>query len=433
MRSIALLALVVATVGSGCGASGHALTTDAGGGSDGDHVAADAGRASHDGGHSATDAAHVGADAGRSHGDGGRAEAGASGDSGGAGSSAAWVMGYFSNWEDAANGGPYPVSAIDWDALTHVLAAFYVPDGNGGFASGNFNATLAAPLISAAHAHGKKVMASIGGSGSGPVFESSTAASTMTTFLASLNALVTAGYDGIDIDWEGGNLSLSADEALETSLIGSLRSENPGIILTMTAGYENENNLTFYGTIADKLDRINLMTYGMAGAWQGWQSWHSSPLHWNHVSSTPTGIDSSVSHYLSAGVPASKLGVGSGFYGMCYTSPVTAPVQALGASQVAANDGTMAYNNIMSKYYAGSAYHYDTGAAVPYLTLSGSNDEHCTFVSYEDATSIAAKASWVKAQGLGGIIIWTLGEGYVSSGATVAAQNPLVEAMRSVY
>jgi hypothetical protein len=39
----------------------------------------------------------------------------------------------------------------------------------------------------------------------------------------------------------------------------------------------------------------------------------------------------------------------------------------------------------------------------------------------------------VKAQGLGGIIIWTISEGYNSSAATVQDQNPLVEAMKGVF
>jgi chitinase len=340
------------------------------------------------------------------------------------------------SWATSANGGFYAVSSIDWDGLTHVAAAFYIPDGKGGWVPGNFDATLAAPLIAAAHAHGKKAIASIGGAGSGPAFEGSTSAANMSLFLTNLQDLLSSGYDGLDIDWEGGNLTPAMDQALETSLIGSLRTKNPTAILTMTAGYENENSLddlSFYGTISAQLDRINLMTYGMSGAWEGWDSWHSAPLHWNKNSSTPTGIDSSVSHYLAAGVPAAKLGVGSGFYGECYTSPVTAPVQALGGSQVSASDGTMSYRNILSSYYSSSAYHYDSMADVPYLTLSGSNAEKCTFVSYEDETSIAAKAAWVKAQGLGGIIIWTISEGYVASGATVEAENPLLEAMKGVF
>jgi chitinase len=347
------------------------------------------------------------------------------------GSSGAWVMGYYAVWDEPANSGFYPLSAIDWDALTHIATAFYLPDGSGGLASGSFDAGTAAQIIAAAHAHGKKAIASIGGSGSGPTFEGSTQAN-LSKFVTALESLVTMGYDGLDIDWEGGNLSVSQDQALEESLITAIRAASPAIILTMTAGYENENlldDLSFYGKVAPQLDRLNLMTYGMSGAWQGWQSWHSSPLHWNKDSSTPTGIDSSVAHYLAAGVPASKLGVGAGFYGECYTSPVTAPGQSLGASQVAASDGTMAYRNIMASYYSQSAYHYDQAADVPYLSLSESNADKCTFVSYEDATSLMAKGAWIKAQGLGGVIIWTISEGYVSSGGSVQTQNPLLEAL----
>jgi chitinase len=333
------------------------------------------------------------------------------------------------------NGGNYAVSSIDWDGLTHVAAAFYVPDGSGGFASGNFDQTTATALIAAAHTNGKKVLASIGGANSGPVFEQSMQ-SNATTFVASLEALITMGYDGLDIDWEGGNLTAAQDQSLETTLVQSLRSKSPNILLTFTAGYENENipdDLSWYGTIAAQVDRINLMTYGMAGAYSGWDSWHSSPLHWNNGTSTPTGVDASVKNYLAAGVPAAKLGIGIGFYGLCYTSPVTAPVQALGASTVAADDQTMSYPNIMASYYSASAYHYDSAAEVPYLTLTGSNAEKCTYVSYEDPTSIAAKGAWLKPQGLGAVILWEIGEGYVPSGATVQAQNPLLEATKTAF
>jgi chitinase len=358
----------------------------------------------------------------------------ATGESGapdGATASGAWIMGYYAVWDEPTNGGFYPLSAVDWSALTHVATAFYLPDGNGGLSSGSFDAETAAEVIAAAHAHGKKALASIGGSGSGPSFEGSTQAN-LSKFVTSLESLLTMGYDGLDIDWEGGNLSVTEDQTLEQSLVTAIRSASPHILLTMTAGYENENSLddlSFYGKLAPQLDRINLMTYGMSGAWQGWESWHSSPLHWNKNTSTPTGIDSSVSHYLAAGVPASKLGVGAGFYGECYTSPVNAPVQSLGPSEVAASDGTMAYRNIMASYYSAAAYTYDSAADVPYLALSGSNAEKCTYVSYEDATSLTAKGAWVKAQGLGGVIIWTISEGYISSGASVETQNPLLEAL----
>jgi chitinase len=346
-----------------------------------------------------------------------------------------WVMGYFPTWKVPSNGGTYAVSAIDWDGLTHVAAAFYVPDTAGGWGTA-VDATTASSLIAAAHAHGKNAIASIGGSGSGAVFEASTGSSNLATFVGNLESLLTLGFDGIDIDWEGGNLTTDQDQALQTSLIEALRTRSPHAVLTLTAGYLNENmvgDLSWYGTIAAQLDRINLMTYGMSGAWEGWESWHSSPLHWNQVASTPTGIDASVAHYLAAKVPAAKLGVGIGFFGECYTAPVTAPVQSLGASAVAAGDGTMSYTNILASYYSTGAYHYDSDAQVPYLTLTGTNPESCTFVTYEDPTSLAAKAAWIKGQGLGGAIIWEISEDYVASGATVQAQNPLLEVTKTAF
>ena len=431
-----VLALVVAAACAGAGACG---SSSDGGGSHGDDGGAGSSSGSSSGGASSSSSggSSSGGSSGGSSGSSGGSSGSSSGGStdGGSGGGTPWVMGYYASWHAPANGGHYAVSSIDWDGLTHVAAAFYVPDGSGGWASGYFDTATATDLITAGHAHGKKVLASIGGAGSGPVFEQSTQ-NAMPAFVASLEALVAMGYDGLDIDWEGGNLSTQQDQMLQQSLVSALRQQSPGAILTLTAGYENENSLddlSWYGTMAAQLDQINLMTYGMAGAWQGWQSWHSSPLHWNMVSSTPTGIDSSVAHYLAANVPAGKLGIGIGFYGMCYTAPVTAPVQALVGSQVAASDGTMSYPNILSSYYSASAYHYDSAAEAPYLTLGGSNPQGCTYVSYEDATSIAAKGAWVKAQGLGGAILWEIGEGFVPSAATVQGQNPLLEATKTAF
>src|SRR5579871_1311320 len=75
-------------------------------------------------------------------GGGGKHDASVPADTGGAGdggASSAWVMGYFASWDDPSNGGFYAPSAIDWDGVSHVFAAFYVPDGNGGFQSGMFS------------------------------------------------------------------------------------------------------------------------------------------------------------------------------------------------------------------------------------------------------------------------------------------------------
>jgi chitinase len=219
--------------------------------------------------------------------------------------------------------------------MTHIATAFYLPDSSGGFSSGSFDTTSASTVIAAAHAHGVKAIASIGGASTGQLFEA--AMNAQSAFLASIQGLLAQGYDGVDIDWEGGTLPLAQEQQLETTLIQALRAASPGTIITVTAGTENQNypdDLSFYAAIAPVVDQINLMTYGMTGTYIGWESWHSSPLYWNHVSQTPAGIDGTVALYVAAGVPAGKLGVGAGFYGECYSAPVTAPMQAITGSQV---------------------------------------------------------------------------------------------------
>ena len=210
------------------------------------------------------------------------------------------------------------------------------------------------------------------------------------------------GFDGVDLDWEPFD---AGDHAALQALVTDLHAALPATLVTMPVGCENNNSpddLTFFGTLAASVDRLNLMSYGLAGAWQGWKSWHSSPLHWNGDTSTPIAIDSSVDDYLAAGVPAAKLGIGSGFYGECYTSPVTAPDLALGGSTVAAGDGTMSYANILAGYYSATAYHWDSSAMVPYLSFPLAHGaQGCTYVTYEDALAIAAKGRVREVEGTG--------------------------------
>jgi chitinase len=349
------------------------------------------------------------------------------------GSSGMWVMGYYSGF-----GASYPVAEIDWSGLSHLAVAFYLPDAQGNIdesiSRGNAGPALARSLVTAAHQAGKKILASLGGSSSQSTWQGSTSSANRAKFESNLKNLVTSyGFDGLDLDWEPFD---AGDHAALQALVVDLRAQQPGILITMPVGCENNNSpsdLSFFGMLARSLDRINLMSYGLSGAWQGWKSWHSSPLHWNSDTSTPIAIDSSVDDYLKAGVPPAKLGMGSGFYGECYSSPVTAPDQALGGSTVVASDGTMSYANIMSGYYSSSAAKWDTGAMVPYLSFASPHgSQGCTYVSYEDAQAIAAKGAYAKSTGLGGIIIWTINEGYIAS-AAAGQRSPLLQAMKTAF
>jgi chitinase len=112
--------------------------------------------------------------------------------------------------------------------------------------------------------------------------------------------------------------------------------------------------------------------------------------------------------YLSAGVSAAKLGIGIGFYAQCWSSPVNGPRQPISHSSIQAVSNAIAVNS----YYNSTRYIYDPVAESATLSFpSPTGPLGCTWVTYEDARSIAAKAAFASAKGLGGTIIWQLAQG----------------------
>ena len=339
-----------------------------------------------------------------------------------------WSMGYYAGYDSTS----YPVSAIEWAGMTHIAVAFYSPTATGAFdeslsqGSAAQGATLGHAIVTAAHAHGVKAVASLGGADSRAQFLAATASGVRDTFVGSFAKLATDyGYDGIDFDWESLE---TADEPVLVDVMQKVRQRAPGLLLTVPVGIINVNmpgDLSGYAALAAAADQINIMSYGAAGAWQGWKSWHSSALY-QQDSATPTSVDSSVKAYVGAGVPKAKLGIGIGFYGLCYTPPVTAPDQALNGSTVAASDGDISYANIMTSYYSAAAAKWDAFARVPYLSFAAATGpKGCGYISYDDDRSIGEKGAYLKAQGLGGVIMWEINEGYIST-APVGQRNPLL-------
>jgi chitinase len=307
--------------------------------------------------------------------------------------------------------------------------AFYLPDSGGTLGLLGGNPDVAAEIVAAAHANGVKAVASIGGADSATGFRQATSPTTMGTFVDNLVTLLdSVGYEGIDIDWEPLEL---ADEAIAIELANQIRAARPDVLMTIPIGYVNPNlsaDLSGYPALAAAYDQLNIMSYGMAGAWTGWNSWHSSALYQTN-SATPLSIDSTVELYAAAGVSVAQLGLGIGFYGLCYSEPVTGPDQPLDGATILASDGTMSFANIMESYYDEGAYHWDSLARVPYLSFASPQPPvGCTYISYDDEQSIEAKGEYLKSRGLGGVIHWQINEGYLSS-APVGQRSPLLLAV----
>ena len=341
-----------------------------------------------------------------------------------------WVSGYYVGYQQNL----YPPSAIDWSGLTHLMIGRAVPRPDGTLdTTFDIDATngpaLAKQLAMLAHQHGRKAVVMLGGAGEHAKWVGAASAAHRAAFVQNLKALAEEyGFDGFDLDWEPIEL---ADQPDFKALAEEMRAAMPSTILTVPVGWVNANFPdvdALYGEVAPLFDQINIMSYSMAGPWDGWQSWHSSALY-GGGGPTPSSVDSSVSAYLAAGVPAAKLGIGIGFYGSCWSPPVSAPKSAIAGSQIIADDNVMSFAHIMSAYHSPADRKWDDAAKAPYLSFSSAHGpEGCTFVSYEDEESILEKGKYVAQKGLGGAIVWTINEGHRSD-QPAAQRDPLMKAL----
>lgn len=345
---------------------------------------------------------------------------------------ARWVEGYYVGYERDL----YPIGEVDFSAVTHLMVGRARPLADGvvttDFDIDNVNGPIwAQSAVDAAHAAGRKAVLMVGGDGEIDGWRGAASDANRGAFVANLFAVVDEfGFDGLDLDWEPLEETDKPDFA---ALAQALRAERPALILTVPVGWINANFADppdpWWGEIAPLFDRINIMTYDMAGPWQGWQSWHNSALQ-GETPTTPSSVSSSVLFYLASGVPAQSLGVGTAFYGYCWQG-ITGPHQDGGT--VAAGDGTMTFANIIENYYTPAARVWDATALVPYLSSAAPlGAAACNFVSYEDEQSIAEKGALVHAQGLGGTIIWTISQGHLAD-QPPGQRDPLLDAIRTAF
>ena len=340
-----------------------------------------------------------------------------------------WVQGYYVGYERDL----YPIEAVDFGALTHLMVGRVRPLADGSvthdFDIDDVNGPIwAQNTVNATHAAGRKAILMVGGAGEIDGWRAA-AAQHRDALVANLLAVMDQfGFDGLDLDWEPLE---DTDHADFEALASALRADRPNMLMTVPVGWINSNFQTsdpWYGTIGLLFDRVNIMTYDMAGPWDGWQSWHNSALS-GASPTTPSSVVTSVTFYLTSGVPSSRLGVGSAFYGYCWQG-VTGPLQDGGTF---ANEATLSYATIIDGYYSPSLRQWDATASVPYLSSAAPiGAAACNFLSYEDEQSIAAKGAYASLRHYGGVIIWTIGQGHHAN-RPPGQQDPLLEAIRVAF
>ena len=387
-------------------------------------------------------------------------------------SSSLWVSAYLNSWDlrvpgTAENDGDYTSDEIDWSAFTHLIFFATNVYGDGtccrvGDINANYNQVRIDAIVAAAHAHGKPILISIGGAGASGFSTAIANATTRTALVNSLfNHLVANRYDGIDLDPEEGTLNTANLVAFSSELRAKLN--------TINAFYDSSkkplltaaiyNSRSAWAAASASFDQINLMSYDLMGNELG-ETWHNNAAkNVRDANGACSTIDYSEQNggclytiedkYLAAknaGIPVNKIGGGISLNGYLQQ----------GGLNLAGTNGpitprdrwsqqpTMRYlqewNGVVvtklneSVYYALKKYLFptfpatsfkrDTTSNVPYVSVDKPGTTDDLYISYSDAESVRNAVRTIKSLGLGGMIIWEIGGGYLGTENFPPTQYP---------
>ena len=242
---------------------------------------------------------------------------------------------------------------------------------------------------------------------------------------------------GIDIDWEYPGCSLNgerlpdpnADDGDEgcpiwgtvkedsinlSKLLKELRQaldDTYGVgtkALTACAGASTESILPCqdWASIAANLDIINIMTYDMAGVWDG-VTGHASSL---------AGTKKSVEYLTNLGIPESKLCIGTPLYAIAFKLKDPASIEKLNvpccnyrATDMSITEKECGEFQALSVEDNIPGWHHamDESQGGTYLYNDDPSSEYYGWLlSYEDTKTLQDKLDYINNTDLAGIIIW---------------------------
>ncbi|OLF09085.1 chitinase [Actinophytocola xinjiangensis] len=229
-------------------------------------------------------------------------------------------------------------------------------------------------------------------------------------------------FDGIDIDWEYPNAcGLTCDTsgpAAFGNVMGALRAkfgQDYLVTAAITADASDGGKIdaTDYAGASQHVDWYNVMTYDFFGAWDadGPTAPHSPLTGYDGIPSAGFNSDAAIQKLRGAGVPASKLLLGIGFYGRGWTGVTQA---APGGSATGPAPGT--YEQGIEDYKVLKTRCPANG------TVAGTAYAHCgnQWWSFDTPATIGGKMSYANQQGLGGAFFWEL-SGDTSNGELITA------------
>ncbi|KAJ9314020.1 CAZyme family GH18 [Paecilomyces variotii] len=317
---------------------------------------------------------------------------------------------YYPSWKVYKGQTP---STLDLTATTHVFYAFLRLLPNGDIQHLDEKADLEYPtdgtkgclnalslLKRERFPHLKLIVSLGGGSGSGPFAELAAVPESRARLAQSVRKFVDQyGFDGVDVDWE--HPSTPEQGQNYVILLGDLRKSLPAPrYLLTTALPVGEWSLRHINlkTVGQLVDLVNLMCYDFAGPWtkmSGHQSQLYSPTR-PHNDFAKRSVHGAVTYFLSHGVHPRKIVLGIPLYGRQFPG-----LDRVGQSfhRYAGDGGILDYKDLPPP---GAQEFVDQKLSAAYCVSKDAG-----FITYDNPTTVAAKAQYVKAHKLGGLFYWT--------------------------
>lgn len=274
------------------------------------------------------------------------------------------LVAYVPNWIDVTAF----ADTIDYSKITHINIAFENPVNASGDLSFSDKNDI---LIAKAHANNVRILISIGGgSASGDkellarYFDLLTDAK-RAGFVAKLaDYVVTHKFDGLDVDIEGPSINKNYGVFVH-DLAKALKPKGKLLTAALSQGYGGNK---VPDSVFEDFDFINIMAYDGAGYWDP-----NSPGQHSSLESAKSNVD----YWINRGLPKSKAVLGVPFYGYGFGD--------------AFRKRDYPYSEVVGSYPGAEKV-----------------DQIGSTIWYNGIPTIQAKTKYVVAEGLAGIMIWSL-------------------------
>lgn len=228
-------------------------------------------------------------------------------------------------------------------------------------------------------------------------------------------------FDGLDIDWE--YPKGADDKAAFISLIKEMRlafegehksAESAQLLLTAAVPASSDAIAAGYDVpeLAKYLDYINVMAYDFHGQWEK-QVGHNAPLFPLDSASSAEKkltVDFAAKEWVRQGAPLEKLLIGMPVYGRSFTlaDPAKFDVgsEVIGggtAGRYTGEEGFLSHYEICDFLQeANTTLVWDNEQQVPFAYHGDQ------WIGFDDERSLRTKIDWLKKEGFGGIMIWSV-------------------------